>query len=84
MSFVRKFMELEIIRLSKISKTERQILHVLSHMQNVDLRERTMSVTQQQSGVGNQSERRAKGGWEGVNMIKVLHRHAIKWNNEAH
>jgi hypothetical protein len=30
--FVGKWMKLEIIMLSKISQTERQILHVLSYM----------------------------------------------------
>jgi hypothetical protein len=38
--FAGKWIELEIIMLSEISWTERQISHVFSHIRNIDLREK--------------------------------------------
>jgi hypothetical protein len=41
MSFSGEWMDLEIIMLSKISKTQRDEYHVFSHMQNLGLQEKT-------------------------------------------
>jgi hypothetical protein len=37
MLLIGKWMELELIMLSEISQAKKEIFHVLSHMQNVDL-----------------------------------------------
>jgi hypothetical protein len=41
MSFVEKWMELEIFVLRKISQTQKDKHHIFSHMQNLDLKKMT-------------------------------------------
>jgi hypothetical protein len=63
--FAGKWMELEITTLSVINQTQKEILHVLSHVWYLDLENRDMNIKGGLLGMGPSG--RWKGGREGGN-----------------
>jgi hypothetical protein len=76
-------MKLEIITLSETNR-QRQISHVLSQMQNIDLKQERHKCETETVDRRKIRGRKLKDRVMGVNKIEVFYLHVWKWSNETH